>query len=164
MREKRDIRIFIESERYEIESSLFAGDDVDVLDPLCEDGEVAKPERMQIKTHGSLEVYDGRVEIAYDETELTGLEGSRTCVSYGTADVGTVTMLRTGAVSTTLVFEKGKRHHCVYSTPYMPFEVCVRTLDVKNELAQRGTLFIDYIVEIRGARAERTRFSMTVIE
>ena len=46
----------------------------------------------------------------------------------------------------------------------MPFEVCVRTLDVKNELAQKGTLFIDYIVEIRGARAERTRFSMTVME
>lgn len=164
MSEKKDIRIFIDSERYEIEMSLFAGDDTDELTPMTGsvDGE---PEKMQIRTLGSFDVYDdGRVEISYDETELTGLEGSRTCVSYSRESAETVTMMRTGAVSTTLVFEKGKRHHCVYSTPYMPFEVCVRTLDVKNGLAKDGTLFIDYIVEIRGARAERTKFSMTVME
>ena len=163
MKEKKDIRIFIDSERYEIEMSLFS--EGDELIALSDGEEHSEPETMQIRTLGSLGVYDdGRVEIAYDETELTGLEGSRTCVSFDSGNIGTVTMLRTGAVSTTLVFEKGKRHHCVYSTPYMPFEVCVRTLDVKNELAQKGTLFIDYIVEIRGARAERTRFSMTVME
>ena len=75
-----------------------------------------------------------------------------------------VSMIREGVVSTALVFEGGKRHHCVYNTPYMPFEVCVNTLSVENKLEKDGTLFLDYLVEIRGAKAERTKFEMKIIE
>ena len=46
----------------------------------------------------------------------------------------------------------------------MTFEVCVHTLDIKNEIADKGTVSIDYIVEIRGARAERTKFSMRIMD
>lgn len=165
MSAKRDIRIFINSVRYEVEASLFSEDTAQDMLFASTEGDASEPESMQIKTVGTFTVTDSdRAEIAYDETELTGMEGSSTVVSYDMREPNTVTMLRTGAVSTTLVFEKGKRHHCVYSTPYMPFEVCVRTLDVKNELADGGTLSIDYIVEIRGARAERTKFSMRIMD
>ena len=46
----------------------------------------------------------------------------------------------------------------------MTFEVCVHTLDVKNELTEKGNISIDYIVEIRGARAERNKFSMKIMD
>lgn len=161
---ERDVRIFINSERYEVDEQLFAENNADICVCNAEDGN-AEPEHLQIRTGGTLTVTpDGRTEIAYDETELTGMSGSRTIVSYGVQNSGTVTMIRSGSVSTTLVFEKGKRHHCVYTTPYMQFEVCVRTIDVKNELAVGGELYIDYVVEIRGARAERTKFYMSVMD
>ena len=73
-------------------------------------------------------------------------------------------MIRSGSVSTSLVFEQGKRHRCVYKTPYMPFEVCVHTLKVDNKLAAEKSLYIDYIIEIRGAKAERTKLQMTYFE
>ena len=75
-----------------------------------------------------------------------------------------VTMTRDGIVSATLVFEEGKRHHCIYKTPIMPFEVCVKTKTVTNNLEVNGELELDYIVEIRGAKAERTKLQMTYFE
>lgn len=164
MSREKKVRIFINSERYETDEQLFSEDGGDMCE--CEsDGDCNEPERLQIRTEGSFAATaDGRHEIAYDETELTGMEGAKTIMSYGARERDTVTMIRTGSVSTTLVFEKGKRHHCVYTTPYMQFEVCVRTLEVKNGLADGGELYIDYIVEIRGARAERTKFHMSVME
>ena len=161
---EREIRILINSERYEIEESLFSEElDGDAL--YSHNQTDAEPENMQIKTRGLYRITDDeRVEISYAETELTGMEGSDTVISYGINKGEIVSMIRTGAVSTTLVFEKGKRHHCVYKTPFMPFEVCIRTIDVKNELSAGGELIIDYIVEIRGARAERTKFSMKIMD
>jgi uncharacterized beta-barrel protein YwiB (DUF1934 family) len=74
-------------------------------------------------------------------------------------------MLRSGSVSTALVFEPNKRHFCTYKTPFMPFEVCVHTLRIDNKLlAEAATLDLDYIVEIRGAQAERCRLHLEIKE
>ncbi len=162
---EKEIRIRLKSERYEVEASLFSSADEDNGEGfflLGEDGE-QRPEVMEIHSVGTLCVKDGRVEIAYDETEATGMAGSRTAVSFLEAEPGIVSMVREGAVSTTLVFESAKRYRCVYQTPYMPFEVCVRTHKVDNRLLSDGVLLLDYIIEIRGAQAERTKFSMQIL-
>ncbi len=159
---EREIRIFINSVRYEVEASLFSGDEDDIIE-IDEEGEI-EPERMQIKTVGRYVIDGDRCEISYDESDVTGMEGSVTAISFDMSDSGVVTMSRTGSVSTALVFENGKRHHCVYNTPYMPFEVCVKTLSVNNLLGEDGHLELDYIVEIRGAKAERTKFSMKIMD
>lgn len=162
---EKDIKILIESTTYEVEASLF-GEDVSVFDDMTEEDIKAslEPETMAIKTFGKLILDDERVQVCYEESEATGMDGSKTSVSFDTKSMGLVTMMRTGAVSTALVFEKGKRHHCVYTTPYMPFEICVKTLDVKNRIMDTGILELDYIIEIRGAKAERTKFSMKIME
>ena len=88
------------------------------------------------------------------------MESSQTSIIFDQITPDTVTMMRSGSVSTTLVFEAGKRHHCMYETPFMPFEVCVFTKKAQNKLLEDGTLSIDYVVEIRGAKAERTKFTL----
>ncbi|MBE6576938.1 MAG: DUF1934 domain-containing protein [Ruminococcaceae bacterium] len=162
---QKEIRIHIISENYEVEASLFG---LDGDDELLTDDEISamlEPEKTEIKTFGTLTLTDdGRAEVAYEETEASGMEGSKTAVSFDTANPEIVTMTRTGMVSTTLVFEKGKRHHCVYNTPYMPFEVCVKSVNVNNTILQAGTLELDYFVEIRGAKAERTKFFMKIMD
>ena len=157
---KEEVRIKIRSVRYEVEASLFSEENENELFDLLGSDE---PETVEINTVGRSVRKDGRVEISYEETEVTGMEGSTTAVSFLEADSGIVTMIRDGAVSTALVFEEGKRHHCVYNTPFMPFQVCVHTLKVDNKRLAEGTVELDYIVEIRGARAERTKFRMEVL-
>ena len=160
---EKEIRIRLRSERYEVDASLFSmAEEGELFVPLTDDGQ-QKPEVMEIHSLGTLSSVDGRVEIAYDETEATGMAGSRTLVTLLENEPGIVSMVREGAVSTTLVFELAKRYRCVYQTPYMPFEICVHTRKVDNRLLSEGVLTLDYIVEIRGAQAERTKFFMQIL-
>ena len=161
MSQKEEVRIRLKSVRYEVEASLFAEEE-DGLRVLADDSR-NEPETIEIRSLGTLLTEGGRTEISYEETEATGMEGATTAVSFMTDQAGVVSMIREGAVSTVLVFEAGKRHHCVYRTPFMPFEVCVHTLKVENHLLTERYLNLDYIIEIRGARAERTKFRMELL-
>ncbi|MBR2388558.1 MAG: DUF1934 domain-containing protein [Clostridia bacterium] len=167
---KKNIRMKIKSIRYEMPELLFSQAVSETAEEMFDmkiSEEIlasAEDDAMVINTDGILSVEDGRVDFAYDESEITGMEGSKTSLSYDESNPSLVTMIRTGTVSTSLVFEQGKRHHCVYKTPYMPFEVCVHTLKVDNKLDTEKSLYIDYIIEIRGAKAERTKLTMTYFE
>ena len=165
MADTKNIRIRIKSERYEVEASLFSSPETENGEMLSIffEGAEAKPEIVEIQTEATLTLSDGRVEISYDETEATGMQGSRTVISFLEEEDGIVSMVREGMVSTNLVFEAGKRYLCVYRTPYMPFEVCVRTFKVDNRLLGERTLALDYVVEIRGAQAERTKFYVQIL-
>lgn len=162
---KKNIRIKLTSKRTaskerffeEIlnEETDFFGDEND-----GDDGEGV----IELNSEGTLCIDDKRAVISYDESELTGMEGSTTEVGFDLENAGLVTMMRHGTVSTVLVFEKGKRHICTYQTEYMPFEICVNTKDVQNTLLEDGKIVLDYIIEIRGAQAERTLFTIEICE
>ena len=104
------------------------------------------------------------VAIKYDETELTGMAGATSTVTYRTCDRGLVSMLRTGLVSTAMTFKAHHRSICTYETPYMPFSIGIHALTVENRLDTEGILKLDYIIEIKGARAERCEMEMKVQE
>ena len=162
----QEVRIKIKSILYEVQASLFSeeeedNEDLSIAIP-CE--ESISPDEIIISTEGSLKIEDGRFEVSYKESEATGMEGATTSVSFAENQPEIVSMIRSGSVSTALVFEERKRHHCVYNTPYMPFEVCVHTLHVDNRLLAEGILELDYVVEIRGAQAERTKFYMQILK
>lgn len=159
------IKLKIRSVLYEVEASLFSkeNEDTELDNPLPFDLEVT-PEEMLINTEGELKREGDHFEISYKESEATGMAGATTAISFSKADTGIVSMIRSGSVSTALVFEERKRHHCVYNTPYMPFEICVHTLKVENRLMDIGTLELDYVIEIRGAQAERTKLSVQILK
>ncbi len=159
---KKDIRIKIHSELYEIDASLFSNDDIDT-DNIPMSAEDPEPQILDINSLGAYTDDGDRISISYDESEATGMEGSNTTISFLKSDPLIVSMTRTGLVSATLVFEEGKRYHCIYKTPFMPFEICIRTVKVENLILTTGTLSLDYIVEIRGAKAERTKFSCKIL-
>lgn len=215
---QKNIRIVIESQRYEVATSLFApnfppmggeavGDSALVRvsseeevgmgilsDGLWDDPETAyfvKPadpavlrakakgedteaiEKMELVTEGIMTVTldtgfteepSRTVTIFYDETELTGMEGARTTISYRTQDPGLVTMVRSGSVSTAMTFKAHHRAICTYETPYMPFFIGVHALVVDNRLDTEGLLRLDYIMEFRGAKAERCDMTVRIFE
>lgn len=158
---ENEIRVKLRSVRYEVEASLFGLDDEGFSEISV--GECPEPEVMEINMVARKRTADGRFEVFYEETEVTGMAGSTTSISFSLDEKEIVSMVREGSVSTALVFEQGQRHHCVYNTPYMPFEICVHTMKVENLLLEAGTLELDYVIEIRGAKAERTKFSMQIL-
>ena len=165
----RNIKMKIRSLRYDVEESFFSalGDDIaptdlDVSDELV--GSFDEEDAIELSTEGVMNIDEKSVELVYEESEITGMEGSTTTVHFDLDNPGFVTIYRSGTVSTTLAFERGKRHHCAYNTPIMPFEICVRTIKVENNILTDGTLKLDYVIEIRGAKAERTKFELKVID
>jgi uncharacterized beta-barrel protein YwiB (DUF1934 family) len=103
-----------------------------------------------------------RVELVYAESELTGMQGSITAIGFDRANPDLVSMIRTGPVRTAMTFEEGKRHICLYNTPFSEFEVCVRTIKVHNRLLEENKLELDYLIEIHGAKAEHCKMTVTL--
>ena len=157
----KKVRLHIITERREMTGSLFEGEDAtpELLDQIPD----AELERIEITVDANYLDDGSRVSMTYHESELTGMEGATTTLTYQKNTPELISMLRHGTVKTALVFEPGKRHFCVYQTPVMPFEVCVLTKAVTNAIESEGALLLDYTVELRGAQAEHTRFTMRVL-
>ncbi len=168
---KQYVSVSIVSERSAVKADLFDAVYEKEISELTEDVSIMVPEQipdeqdgetLEMITQGFVRVRGGRVEIVYDEGELSGMEGSRTVISYAVDDPATLSMIRSGAVSTALVFERGVRHLCTYETPYMPFQIGVFALTVDNRLECDGVILLDYLIEIRGAQAERCKMTLKV--
>lgn len=152
----KKVRIKILSKQVEVPSRLFAcSTDSEVID--------TEAQQVELSLEGVLRDDGDTVFITYKEGELSGMGKSKTTISYQKKDKSIVSMQREGDVRTALIFEPGKRHICIYGTPVMPFEVAVLTKAVANDLEEKGVLALDYIVELKGANAQRTTFSMELM-
>ena len=122
----------------------------------------AECEKVEFYTEGELTISsDGKYCLSYDESEITGMEGSVTSVNFNTNEPGLVTLMRTGAFRMAMVFERGARHICTYMTPYMPIEMVVVTKRLENTLGEDGgELICEYSIEANGMRCERARMRL----
>lgn len=159
---KKNVMIRILSQRTEYGESLF-----DTEEDASFDEEQAadySDEPIELLSEGRLLLGTERTELVYEESALSGMEGSITTIGFALSEPEIITMMRSGTVNTALVFEEGKRHICVYRTPFSDFEVCTVALCVNNRLLEEGRLDLDYVIEIHGAQAERCRMEITVHE
>lgn len=119
------------------------------------------PDEMELVTAGTLRREShGGYTISYQETELTGLEGTTTVLRI---DGQRVTLLREGNINSQMVFEEGRRHLSMYETPYGALSVGIDTRRMKNTVDEGGgDLEIDYAIEIDNLVAGRNLFRMNV--
>ena len=160
---KRNVIITIKTERTETGTRLFEDADVEELAneaPFDPDEEMSEPSEMMVE--GRLVTGTSRVELVYDETELSGMGGSITSIGFDRTNPELVSMMRTGPVYSAFVFEEGKRHVSVYNTPFSDFEICVCAIRVKNELLREGRIELEYLIEVHGAQAEHCHMEISV--
>ncbi len=176
---KRKVKINMLVARRELAASLFEEDGENDEELFDEEEETAgaedfssmlakmfdgMPEPDEMMMEGRLVTNETRVELIYEESELTGMKGSITAIGFHRNNPSLMSMMRSGPVRTALTFEEGKRHYCLYNTPLSDFEVCVRALRVHNRLLEEGEIYLDYLVEIHGARAEHCRMQINISE
>ncbi|MBR2011271.1 MAG: DUF1934 domain-containing protein [Clostridia bacterium] len=156
----KKVRICIHTKQREIGGTLF-----DAPEKASAPSQAihAEPQKIELVVEGSYYDDGTRISISYKDGELTGMENSRTTLSFQKSEPSLITMTRDGAVRTALIFEAGRRHMCVYQTPYIPLEVAVKTKQVENRIEEKGTLHLQYTVELKGANAEQTEFSMILL-
>ena len=119
------------------------------------------PDEVELVTAGTLKRDGaGGYTVSYQETELTGLEGTVTKLHIKD---GQVTLLREGSINSQMVFEEGRRHLSMYETPYGALSVGVNTRRMRSTLSEAGgDLEIDYAIEIDNLLAGQNLFRMNV--
>ena len=121
----------------------------------------SSPEEMELVTSGTLKMdAAGGCTISYQESELTGLEGTTTQLHIRG---GQVTLLREGSINSQMVFEEGRRHLSMYETPYGALSIGVNTRRMRSTVGEAGgDLEIDYAIEIDNLIAGQNLFRMNV--
>ena len=130
------------------------------LEELLSAGEET-PEVSEMLVEGRLITTTHRVELVYEEL-LSDIGPTITKIGFDRAAPELVTMLRSGASSTALVFEDRRRHICVYNIPSTGFEICISTAEVDNRLLTDGVLKLDYYMEVHGVQTDHCRLEITV--
>ncbi len=106
---------------------------------------------------------DGRCTISYRESELSGMEGTITKLTFLQSDRSLLTVLREGTVNSALVLEAGRIHTGQYVTPVMPLDIATRTYRLTNTVTKDGgTIFAEYSLRIGSVTATRIRMTAEV--
>ena len=120
------------------------------------------PDATELMTDGTLELTDTGMLLSYQETELTGMEGTVTTFEVKGPQV---ILTRTGKVNSQMVFEEGRRHLSMYDTPYGALSIGVNTRRMRSDLsASGGSIEIDYAIESDHALAGQNLFRIQIRE
>lgn len=124
------------------------------------DEETGEKEAVEITTRGTLAGDENDYVLNFDEffaedmkshTELT--VKNKTCVS----------IVRTGDVATELQLELGKRHICLYSTPYGDMNIGIFAKEIQSGITpEGGTLELCYTVDYSGALSSTKKMLIEV--
>ena len=120
------------------------------------------PDVIELVTEGRMAREGASYTLSYQESELTGLEGTLTTILV---DGEQVTLMRMGEFNSQLVFQEGRRHLSLYNTPYGAMTIGVNTRHLLAELTdQGGDIEVDYAIEVDHALAGRSVFRINVRE
>lgn len=126
--------------------------------------EGAEDDTIELVTEGRLTDYGGgTLTLSYQESELTGMEGTETVIHM--EEDGKITLLRTGRFNSQMIFEAGERHLTLYQTPYGDLAVGVRTERLKNTMnMEGGELEIAYGIEVDDVMTGKSLLKIKVRE
>ena len=125
--------------------------------------ENVEDETIELVTEGLLaKEGEGAYTLSYQESELTGLEGTLTTFQI---EDGRVTLMRHGEVNSQMVFEEGRRHLSMYKTPYGALAEGIKTHSMDCRMDDHGgSIEINYAIEIEHAVAGQNLFQIQVRE
>ncbi len=107
--------------------------------------------------------YDGENGcLTYMESDVTGLEGTRTSVIVMPDQV---VVDRDGMITSRMIFREGVRDAFQYATPFGSATMGIDTRRISHRMDENGgRVEIDYVVDMEHAVAARNRFQITVTE
>lgn len=120
------------------------------------------PDSMQLVTAGRYGVDQDEIRVSWEETELTGSEGTRTSLSV---QPRSVVLSREGAQNSVMEFEEGRKHYFLYETPVGSATMGLDTRSIRKRLDQHGgDMLIEYTVDVDQRIVGRDRFFISVRE
>lgn len=125
---------------------------------------VAKTEEDRDETEfftvGSFSEEEKGFVIRYSENAEIGYESCHVTI---TVKGESVIIERSAPAPSILTVEKGKKHHCIYGTPYGDFAMGINAFEVKNELSEKGgKLYLRYSIDINSDFVSENELNVNV--
>lgn len=118
------------------------------------------PDATELMTDGTMELTERGMILTYQETELTGMEGTTTTFAVQGAQV---VLTRSGAVNSQMIFEEGRQHTSLYETPFGELPVDIQTSALRHNLSERGGVMeIRYSIAVDHTLTGRNCFKIRV--
>lgn len=118
------------------------------------------PDETELMTEGTLEVREDGLRLSYQETALTGMEGTSTAFEIRGPRV---ILTRTGKVNSQMIFEEGHQHTSLYETPFGELTVDIQTGRLRHNLSERGGVMeIRYSIAVEHTVTGRNCFKIRV--
>ena len=119
-----------------------------------------EPDSLEFSTDGKYQFQNNVGRLSYSESEVTGMEGTRTQV---TIQPDQVVVDRDGMVKSQMVFKEGLKNSFLYSTPFGQATMGVDTRRILGHMDESGgQIEIDYVVDMEHAVVARNKFQITV--
>ena len=119
-----------------------------------------EPEIIELVTEGVMEFRGGGWDITYEESELTGLTGTRTVFCI---EDGRVILTRTGAVQSRMVFSVGQEDRSLYDIGCGALMVAVRAERISSTVGENGgVLEVTYAISIEDETAGSIHYRIEV--
>lgn len=117
---------------------------------------------VELVTTGQYGMENGEIRFTYEESELTGLDGTRT--TFTVSPMGVV-LRREGNLNSEMVFQQGRKNFFLYETPYGSATMGVDTRRIDTRLGEHGgDLELDYDIDFNHTPMGRNKFKINVRE
>lgn len=107
-----------------------------------------QPESVELITQGEYYKKGNEYFAEYDESEISGMEGTRTTMKI---NEDTLRIVRSGTTTSDLMFKKGIDHVSLYNTPFGTLEVMIKPRKVDIDINEEGgNVKLEYKMEAIG--------------
>ncbi len=115
---------------------------------------------ISLLTEAEFEYSNGAYFIDYEESELTGLEGTKTSIEIGD---NYVSLQRSGTVNTNMLFMKDRKTSSYYNTPYGDMQIDIFTDYLNIDVTPKGgKINVDYFIDINNLSTGKNNFEIEI--
>lgn len=119
-------------------------------------------DNVELITTGEFEFENGLYYIDYEESQATGLDGCHTNIEIG---MDYVSLQRTGAITTDMLYIEGKKTYSMYNTPFGQMMVGIYTKKLDIDMDEKGgNISIEYSLDLNDKPCGNNNLKINVRE
>ena len=127
---------------------------------ICSTQDIGEKEKIEVVTVGEFSINGDEFIATYDETEISGMEGTKTTLKI---KENKVVLHREGTTSTKMEFQKNNTQVALYNTPYGMLELKTSTKELDLDVNEKGgNISIKYHLIAGGQEPIKTNLDMKI--
>lgn len=127
---------------------------------ICSTQDIGEKEKIEVVTVGEFSINGNEFIATYDETEISGMEGTKTTLKI---KGNKVVLHREGTTSTKMEFQKNNTQVALYNTPYGMLELKTSTKELDLDVDEKGgNISIKYHLIAGGQEPIKTNLDMKI--